>query len=107
MALTLKALHPLFAAEATGIDLKLALDQATIAEIDAAMDHYAVLVFRDQALDQGQQIAFSKQFGPLDAGLRKATGAATRFQHEELIDIGNIAMEPAGEILHALCGGRS
>jgi alpha-ketoglutarate-dependent 2,4-dichlorophenoxyacetate dioxygenase len=93
MALTLKALHPLFAAEATGIDLKLALDQATIAEIDAAMDHYAVLVFRDQALDQGQQIAFSKQFGPLDAGLRKATGAPTRFQYEELIDIGNIAID--------------
>ncbi len=93
MALTLKPLHPLFAAEATGLDLKLALDEATIKEIDSAMDQYAVLVFRDQGLDQGQQIAFSKQFGPLDAGLRKATGAATRFQYEELIDIGNIAVD--------------
>lgn len=93
MALTFKALHPLFAAQVSGIDLKRPLDEASIAEIDAAMDQYAVLVFRDQGLDQGQQIAFSKQFGPLDAGLRKATGAATRFQYEELIDIGNVALD--------------
>jgi alpha-ketoglutarate-dependent 2,4-dichlorophenoxyacetate dioxygenase len=93
MSLTLKPLHPLFAAQVTGIDLKVALDEATIAAIDAAMDQYAVLVFRDQFLDQAQQIAYSKQFGPLDAGLRKATGAATRFQYEELIDVGNIAMD--------------
>ena len=85
--------QPSFAAHASGIDLRKPLDAGTIAEIDAAMDKYAVLVFRDQPLDQGQQIAFSKQFGPLDAGLRKATGAATRFQHEELIDIGNVALD--------------
>jgi alpha-ketoglutarate-dependent 2,4-dichlorophenoxyacetate dioxygenase len=93
MALTLKPLHPVFAAEVSGVNLRNPLDEAGIAEIDAAMDQYAVLVFRGQALDQGQQIAFSKQFGPLDAGLRKATGAATRFQYEELIDIGNVAMD--------------
>src|SRR5690348_8893207 len=34
--------------------------------------------------------------GPLDAGLRKATGAPTRFQHDELIDIGNVALD--GEV---------
>jgi alpha-ketoglutarate-dependent 2,4-dichlorophenoxyacetate dioxygenase len=85
--------QPSFAAEAAGIDLRKPLDAGTIAEIDAAMDKYAVLVFRDQPLDQGEQIAYSKQFGPLDAGLRKATGAATRFQHEELIDIGNVALD--------------
>ncbi len=66
-----------------------------VAAIDAAIDRYAVLVFRDQPLDQGQQVAFSKQFGPLDAGLRKATGAPTRFQYDELIDIGNVAIDGA------------
>lgn len=93
MTLTLEPLHPLFAAEASGVDLNAPLDAATIAAIDAAMDTYAVLVFRDQPLDQAAQIAFSKQFGPLDAGLRKATGAPTRFQYDELIDIGNVAMD--------------
>jgi alpha-ketoglutarate-dependent 2,4-dichlorophenoxyacetate dioxygenase len=41
-------------------------------------------------------VRLAKHFGPLDAGLRKATGAATRFQHEELIDIGNVALD--GEV---------
>ena len=89
----LQTQQPSFVAEASGIDLRQRLAASTIAEIDVAMDQYAVLVFRDQPLDQGQQIAFSRQFGPLDAGLRKATGAATRFQHEELIDIGNVALD--------------
>lgn len=95
MSLTCTPLHPLFAAEAGGVDLARPLDAATIAAIDAAMDTHAVLVFRDQPLGQAQQIAFSKQFGPLDAGLRKATGAPTRFQYDELIDIGNVAIDGA------------
>ena len=32
-------------------------------------------------------MALAKQFGPLDPGLRKATGAPTRLRYEELIDI--------------------
>ncbi len=93
MNFSCKPLHPLFAAEASGVDLSRPLDAATVAAIDAAMDTYAVLVFRNQPLDQAQQIAFSKQFGPLDAGLRKATGAPTRFQYDQLIDIGNVAID--------------
>ena len=93
MPLTLKPLHPLFAAAADGVDLRQPLDAATIAEIDAAMDRYAILVFRDQPMDQGRQIACARQFGPLDAGLRKATGAATRFGYDELIDISNVTLD--------------
>lgn len=93
MPLTLKPLHPLFAAEAGGLDLTQPQDAQTIAAIDAAMDRYAVLVFRGQPLTESEQVAWSRQFGPLDAGLRKATGAATRFKHEELIDIGNVALD--------------
>lgn len=93
MALTLKPLHPLFAAEAGGVDLRQPLDAADVAAIDAAMDRYAVLVFRDQPMDQAEQIACARQFGPLDAGLRKATGAATRFEYDELIDISNVDLD--------------
>jgi len=95
MTLELEPLHPLFAAQASGVDLR-ALEPAALAEIDAAMDRYAVLVFRDQPLTEAEQIALARGFGPLDAGLRKATGAATRFQHEELIDVGNIRLD--GEV---------
>ena len=34
------------------------------------MDRYAVLVFRNQPLDQDQQIRLAQSFGPLDLGLR-------------------------------------
>ena len=98
MSLTLKPLHPLFVAEAAGVNLRKPLDPHTVEAIDAAMDQYAVLVFRDQPLTQAEQIALAKHFGPLDAGLRKATGAPTRFEHDELIDIGNVALD--GEVAH-------
>lgn len=93
MTIAFTPLRPQFAAQVTGIDLRQPLDDETVARIDAAMDRYAVLVFRHQPLTQEQQIALARRFGPLDAGLRKATGAPTRFQHEELIDIGNVALD--------------
>ena len=93
MPLTLTPVTTAFAAEASGVDLRQPLSPADVEAIDAAMDHYAVLVFRDQPLDQAQQIACARQFGPLDAGLRKATGAATRFAYDELIDISNVALD--------------
>ena len=93
MALELKPLTPNIGADASGLDLRRPLDAADIAAIDAALDRYAVLVFRDQPMSQAEQVACARQFGPLDAGLRKATGAATRFQHEELIDISNLALD--------------
>ena len=92
MPLCLKPLHPLFAAEAGGVDLQKPLAPADVREIEAAMDSYAVLVFRDQPLDQGEQVACSRQFGPLNMGLRKATGAKNRFDYEELIDISNVTL---------------
>lgn len=93
MSLTLKPATPDFVAEAAGVDLRQPLAPADIAAIDTAMDKYAVLFFRDQPMDQAQQVACARQFGPLDAGLRKATGAATRFQYDELIDISNLALD--------------
>jgi alpha-ketoglutarate-dependent 2,4-dichlorophenoxyacetate dioxygenase len=93
MPLSLEPLHPLFAAEAGGVDLARPLDAATVAAIEQAMDEYAVLVFRDQPLGEGEQVAAAQRFGPLDAGLRKATGAATRFEYGELIDVGNVGYD--------------
>lgn len=96
-SLKLKPLQPLFAAEASGVDLSKPLDPATVRAIEEAMDRYAVLVFRDQPLSEDEQIAFAGCFGPLNAGLRKATGASTRFKYDELIDISNVAQD--GEVV--------
>lgn len=101
MTPSFKPLNP-FAAEVTGIDLSKPLDVAAVQMIEMAMDHHAVLVFRQQPLTQDQQIAFAKSFGPLDLGLRKLKGGPHRFDYAELADISNVKVD--GEVadrLHA------
>ena len=66
MAITVKRLHPLFAAEIAGVDLTRALDDATFREIEDAFDEHTILVFHDQRIDDEQQLAFSRRFGALE-----------------------------------------
>ena len=96
MALRFRPLHPLFAAEASGLDLRRPLEPETVREIEAAMDEYAVLVWHDQPFSEAEQVAFARQFGPLDLGLRKARPGEHRFGYDELIDISNVT--PRGEV---------
>ena len=52
-------------AEVHGIDLRAPLDQATVAELSAALVQWKVLFFRDQPLTREQHVAFGRAFGPL------------------------------------------
>ena len=56
-----------FAAEVSGIDTTGPLPDEAIAVVEAGMDRYAVLVFRDQALTDDTQRAFTRRFGTLEA----------------------------------------
>lgn len=94
MGIAFKPLHPLLAAGASGVDLSKPLSPAQVKEVVAGMDKYAVLVFRDQKLSEDQQIAYAKQFGPLDLGLRKMKqGQPHRFKYDELADISNVQVD--------------
>jgi alpha-ketoglutarate-dependent 2,4-dichlorophenoxyacetate dioxygenase len=66
MAVSIKPLHPVFAGEVGGVDCAKPLASSAVAAIEAGMDRYAVLVFRDQDLSDEQQIAFTKRFGELE-----------------------------------------
>jgi alpha-ketoglutarate-dependent 2,4-dichlorophenoxyacetate dioxygenase len=66
MSLAFHSLHPVFAAEVAGIDLTQPISTEDVAAIDAAMDEYAVLVFRDQKLTDQQQLDFTRRFGELE-----------------------------------------
>ena len=100
MALSFRPLHPLFAAEAGPIDLRRVADRSTLEEIRAGMDRYAVLVFRDQQLEGGEQLAFAQRF---DGRLHAKTGASVlgrnRLGDEALTDISNV--DEAGGLLSA------
>lgn len=86
-----------FAAEASGLDLRQPIDAETAAEIEEAVDKYAVLVWRNQPLDDDQHMAFTKWFGPLDMGLLNVTKKPNRFKHAGFVDIANVGID--GEIM--------
>lgn len=90
MSLQLKALHPVFAAEASGIDLTQPITDEDRRAINAAMDQYAVLVWRGQQLTQAHQVQFATAFGPLDIGLKKVFKRTERLEDVRLIDISNV-----------------
>ncbi|HUN53099.1 MAG TPA: TauD/TfdA family dioxygenase [Candidatus Sulfotelmatobacter sp.] len=97
MSLELRPLHPLFVAEASGIDLRRPLNAAEVGEIERAMNEHAVLVFRGQPLSQADQVRFAESFGPLDIGLRKLYGGGKggphRLDFDTLLDISNVEVD--------------
>ncbi len=66
MSVAIHPIQPAFAAQVSGIDMREAVSPADVAAIEEAMDTYAVLVFRDQAITDAQQMAFSLNFGALE-----------------------------------------
>jgi alpha-ketoglutarate-dependent 2,4-dichlorophenoxyacetate dioxygenase len=90
MAIFVHPLHPLFAAEVEGVDMTKPLTPKLAAEIEENMDAYAVLVFHDQHVDSAQQLAFTRHFGPLDIGRKKAVATTSRLADEAMIDLSNL-----------------
>jgi len=94
MALTFSPLHPSFVAEAGVIDLRRVEDRATLEQIRAAMDRFLVLVFRQQAFDDVEQMEFAQRFdGALHAKTGSAALGANRFGNEALTDISNVGAD--------------
>ncbi len=90
MSLSVRPLHPLFAAEVEAFDMGAPLTAADAAAIEDLMNRYAVLVFHDQRLTSEQQLAFTRWFGPLDIGRKKAVKIKSRLADEAMIDLSNL-----------------
>ena len=86
-----------FGGEVSGIDLTVHLAQADVQAIHAGMDRYGVLVFHDQALDDEQQIAFSRQLGALEQATGDIGEAHGRRVGMDMNDISNL--DRHGELL--------
>ncbi len=76
--------HPMNAplgAEVRGIDLAVPLTDETVAAIEQALYRHIVLVFRDQKIDEPQQLAFCSRFGEL---YTNPNGGKTRMVSNQL-----------------------
>lgn len=86
-----KPLHPLFAAEVTGVDVGKPLSQAEAEVLRRASAEYAVLVFPGQTITNEQQMEFAKNFGPLERySLSHRKGQELRLKHPEMVDVSNL-----------------
>ena len=63
MTVSIRQLHPHFFGEVSGVDLRKPLTPQEATDIEAGMDKYAVLLFRDQNITDEQQMAFALNFG--------------------------------------------
>ncbi|HEX4260688.1 MAG TPA: TauD/TfdA family dioxygenase [Acetobacteraceae bacterium] len=90
MTLTVTPLTPHFAAEISGLDLRRPLDPPQVEAVEAAIDRYGVLVFHDQEIDDTQQLAFSRNFGPIELATGDINQGQARRLSMEVNDISNL-----------------
>src|SRR4030095_8122777 len=69
-----------FAAEVEGIDMTRPLSADEIKAIHAGMDRYAVLVFPGQAIDDEQQLAFTRSLGEIELAVGTSLRAANEYR---------------------------
>ena len=59
--------NPGFVGEVSGVDLTRTLSADDVAAVEAGMDKFGVLVFHGQRIDNDQQMAFTLNFGAIEA----------------------------------------
>ncbi|MBV8912448.1 MAG: TauD/TfdA family dioxygenase [Acetobacteraceae bacterium] len=85
--------RPDFVGNVSGIDLRQPLSRADVDAIERGMDRYAVLIFRDQPLDDETQLAFSRNFGTLEQATGDLAQGEQRRLSMEVNDISNVAKD--------------
>jgi alpha-ketoglutarate-dependent 2,4-dichlorophenoxyacetate dioxygenase len=80
MPVTIRQVGPCFAGEVEGIDMKKPLTQDEVAAIHAGMDRYAVLVFREQPIDDAQHLAFTRSLGEIEHAIGTSLRAPTEYR---------------------------
>ena len=83
---------PDFVGFVSEIDLKKHLDNKIVKEIDNAINKYSVLVFKNQNINDNEQVRFTKYFGQIEASGNKSniTKAKDRRLSTDLADVSNL-----------------
>ncbi|MEQ1614660.1 MAG: TauD/TfdA family dioxygenase [Hyphomicrobiaceae bacterium] len=91
MAVSIRQIHPVFVGEVSGVDLTKPLEKSEAAAIEAGMDRYAVLIFRDQLITDDLQLAFSQNFGPIENAQGGNITKANEFRLKQgMVDVSNL-----------------
>jgi alpha-ketoglutarate-dependent 2,4-dichlorophenoxyacetate dioxygenase len=85
--ISVRQIHPLFAAEVTGVDLA-ALTPDQVTALQDASSRHAVLVFPDQSLNDDHLLSLGRLFGDVEPPRNHRV--QQRLKHAELADISNL-----------------
>lgn len=98
-----RPLSPALGAEIRGVDLAKGIDDETAREIVAAWHAHALILLRDQTMNEDQQVAFGRRFGTVGAWSRFAD--KQEGQHPNIMLVTNLKKDgkfvgslPEGEI---------
>lgn len=90
MPISIRQIHPVFVGEVSGVDLTQPMSRDDVAAIEAGMDRYAVLVFRNQDITDEQQLAFTRNFGEIE-GPRGGNIAGSDLRLAQgMVDVSNL-----------------
>ena len=98
MSLSVSRLGKTFFAEVENVDIRQPLAPAAIDGINDALAEHAILLFRAPGLTDEEQMAFTEQFGPLEA-IQLRVGRQRNTSNEFVADMSNV--DPDGAILPA------
>jgi alpha-ketoglutarate-dependent 2,4-dichlorophenoxyacetate dioxygenase len=92
MSLSVQKLPDAFAAEILGADLRGETTRTLVDTVNAAVTEYSVVVLRDQAISDQEQVRFSRAFGPLELPPQINLRGAVRRRRlgPELYDVSNL-----------------
>jgi alpha-ketoglutarate-dependent 2,4-dichlorophenoxyacetate dioxygenase len=100
MSVSVRPLHPVFAGEVSGVDLREPLAAADIAALHEGMNRHGILVFHDQGMTPDQQRDMTRQFGTLELGFAKVAGRHRDFAgkpprtgYAEVADMSNLGTD--------------
>src|SRR4029079_9903585 len=93
LMINVRELHPGFAAEVVGLDLRRPPDAALVEAIEQAIYRHPVLVLRDQDLTDDQHIAFTRPFGDLQQSTEYLTETGEFRLPALMTDAGNLGKD--------------
>ena len=91
MKLDLKPITKCFGAYASGLDLSKSLSERAVEEIEAALDLYSVLVWKNCPINDDKQVSLAENFGKIEVSLLSKVRGKGGPANKSLVPISNVS----------------